>query len=121
AADPAGDTVVVWESQGQDGAGYGVYGQRYTAAGVALGGEFAVNAATANNQAGPVVAVDGAGDFTAVWLSYAAAGPVSVTARRFNAAGAALGGEFYVPSAAPGSQSGRLAVAADGANDLLVS
>ena len=29
AADAAGNFVVVWQSDGQDGSGYGVFGQRY--------------------------------------------------------------------------------------------
>src|SRR5438128_548898 len=47
ATDDAGDFVVVWASQGQDGSGFGVYAQRFSAAGAALGGEFRVNATTA--------------------------------------------------------------------------
>ena len=42
--------MVVWASQGQDGSGWGVYGQRYDVSGVALGGEFRVNTTTADDQ-----------------------------------------------------------------------
>jgi hypothetical protein len=28
-SDPLGNFIVVWKSQGQDGSGYGVFGQRY--------------------------------------------------------------------------------------------
>ena len=43
AMDADGDFVVAWQSDGQDGSGCGVYAQRYSAAGVAQGGEFRVN------------------------------------------------------------------------------
>jgi large repetitive protein len=29
AADPAGNFVVVWQSLGQDGSGFGIFGQRF--------------------------------------------------------------------------------------------
>jgi len=38
-----GGSVVTWHSRLQDGNGYGVYGQRFDAAGSAVGGEFKVN------------------------------------------------------------------------------
>ena len=53
AMDAAGDFVVAWASIGQDGSGYGVYAQRYNAAGVAQGGEFRVNTYTTDNQSEP--------------------------------------------------------------------
>jgi hypothetical protein len=43
AMDADGDFVVTWQSYGQDGSNYGIYGQRYNAAGVAQGTEFRVN------------------------------------------------------------------------------
>ena len=46
-----GGFVVTWQSDGQDGSGYGIYGQRYMADGTAEGSEFLVNqtAATESN------------------------------------------------------------------------
>ncbi|MEO1688837.1 MAG: hypothetical protein AAFU61_13110, partial [Pseudomonadota bacterium] len=43
AALASGDFVVIWRSAQQDGASGGIYGQMFTAAGVALGSEFRVN------------------------------------------------------------------------------
>src|SRR6185369_13282844 len=44
AMDYDGDFVVAWQSQGQDGSGYGVYAKRFTSAGAAAAGnEFRVN------------------------------------------------------------------------------
>jgi Ca2+-binding RTX toxin-like protein len=46
-----GGYVIIWASDGQDSHGSGVYGQRYSSRGVAVGEEFLVNsAATAGNQ-----------------------------------------------------------------------
>jgi len=45
-----GGYVVTWSSDGQDGSGWGVYGQRYDASGAASGGEFQVNNYTPNHQ-----------------------------------------------------------------------
>jgi hypothetical protein len=47
---PDGGFVVTWQSNGQDGDGYGVYGQRFAGDATRLGGEFRINQATAGNQ-----------------------------------------------------------------------
>src|SRR5205823_125788 len=64
-----GNYVVVWSSAGQDGDGWGVYGQRFDARGTALGGEFRVNSTTAGDQNRPAVAVAPDGSFVVVWQS----------------------------------------------------
>ena len=69
AADTAGNFVVVWHSHSQDGNGYGVFGQRYDSSGAPLGLEFRVNTYTTNDQRGPSVASDTAGNFVVVWTS----------------------------------------------------
>ncbi len=64
-----GGFVVVWQSNGQDGDGYGIYGQRFDANGAAAGTEFQVNTTFANWQTNPAVsAVDGGG-FMVTWQS----------------------------------------------------
>src|SRR5262245_36609456 len=50
AADASGNFVVVWNSNGQDGSGYGILGQRYDSVGSALGTEFRVNSFTTYYQ-----------------------------------------------------------------------
>src|SRR4051812_25381316 len=102
AADGDGDFVAVWQSTNQDGDGYGIYAQRYSAAGQALprpagvpagqgAGEFRINTTTAQVQKQPSVAIDAAGDFVVAWQSLAQDGsnPVSygVYAQRYDAAG----------------------------------
>ena len=68
-----------------------------------IGPEFPVNQAAAGTQGSPVVAADADGDFVVAWQSNGnTAGPdqdasgYGVYARRHNAAGAPLGGEFRV-------------------------
>jgi hypothetical protein len=70
ASDPAGSFVVAWQSNTQDGSGYGVIGQRYAGSGLPLGGEFRVNTYTTNNQTVPSIAADSAGNFVVAWQSF---------------------------------------------------
>jgi hypothetical protein len=67
AADAVGNFVVVWSSYTQDGSKFGVYGQRYDAAGLVVGSEFRVNTYTTNYQVAPRVASDPVGNFVVVW------------------------------------------------------
>ncbi len=97
AMDADGDFVVTWESSGQDGSGWGVYAQRYNAAGMAQGGEFRVNTYTTDDQKSPAVAMDAAGNFVVTWESSGEDGSdAGVYAQRYNAAGSPLGNEFRV-------------------------
>jgi hypothetical protein len=101
AMDADGDFVVTWTSNQQDGSGYGIYAQRYNAAGVAQGGEFRVNTTTANSQVSPAVAMDADGDFVVTWYSLGQDQSGDnfgggIYAQRYNAAGVAQGGEFLV-------------------------
>ncbi len=98
AIDTDGDFVIVWQSQGQDGSGYGVYAQRFNGAGVPQGAEFGVNTSTTSNQRAPAVAMEDGGDFVVVWEQDTASSSGGIYARRYDAAGAALGGEFRATS-----------------------
>ena len=76
---------------------YGVYAQRYNAAGVAQGAEFRVNTFTTSSGRFPAVAMDADGDFVVAWHSYRQDGSIDgVYAQRYNAAGVAQGAEFRV-------------------------
>jgi hypothetical protein len=99
AGDHAGNFVVAWETVGQDGSGYGISAQRFTASGRPRGGEFQVNTFTTGAQADPAVGSDEDGNFVIVWTSDdpGAAG-FDVFARRYDAAGTPLGPEFRVNS-----------------------
>jgi len=116
-----GRFVVVWRSSGQDGDGYGIFGQRYDSAGAAAGTEFAVNSYTTMDQNNPAVAMDGAGNLVAVWESTDQDGSdLGIFARRWDSTGAPQGGEFQANSYTTYAQS-LPAVAADaGGNFILV-
>lgn len=88
AMDADGDFVVTWQSNVQDGSNYGIYAQRYNAAGLAQGPEFRVNTTTLGNQTTPSVAMDADGDFVVTWQSNDGSSD-GIYARRYNAAGAA--------------------------------
>jgi hypothetical protein len=64
-----GGFVVTWESDGQDGSYYGVYGQVFDSAGNRMGSEFRLNTHTSNDQgdtSGAGVSGDG---FVVTWHS----------------------------------------------------
>ncbi|MGJ5631155.1 beta strand repeat-containing protein [Nostoc sp. CALU 1950] len=69
AMDEVGNFVISWTSSGQDGSGDGIYAQRYSSAGVAIGGEFKVNTYITNNQSNSTVAMNAGGDFLISWTS----------------------------------------------------
>ena len=92
-----GGFVVTWQSWGQDGSGWGIYSQRYDAAGAAVGGEFRANTYTFSDQWSPAVTALADGGFVVTWTSNGQDGSGSgIYAQRYDAAGAAVGGEFRV-------------------------
>jgi hypothetical protein len=121
-----GTFVVVWESPGQDGSNYGVFGQRYAASGSPLGGEFQVNTFTTNDQGRPSVAIAPNKSFVVIWASRAQVpgGIFETFAQRFDAAGTRIGGEFQVNTYTTGYQipvRGGPAVAVDGGGNFVVA
>lgn len=68
------------------------------------GSEFRVNTYTANAQAFPAIAADADGDFVVAWQSYGQDPNTGVYAQRYNAAGAAQGPEFRVPTTTAANQ-----------------
>ena len=92
-----GDFVVVWNSHFQDGQESGIFGQRFSSTGAALGGEFQVNEFTLNDQSRPSVASSASGDFVVVWQSAGQdSDDLGIVARRFSSAGAPVATEFQV-------------------------
>jgi hypothetical protein len=107
ASDPNGNFVVVWESEGADGDGYGVFGQRFNATGTRLGSEFRVNSYTTTDQRRPAVTVDPSGNFVVVWTSRGGGGTdnyFTIAGRRYDASGTPLASEFQVNSYTTGDQ-----------------
>ena len=97
ATDGFGGFVVVWESGGQDGSSYGVFGQRFAISGAPLGPEFRVNTYTTLQQGGPAVTSDLFGNFVVVYNSNGPDGDdYGIFGQRFASSGAPLGVEFRV-------------------------
>ena len=92
-----GGFVVSWSSFGQDGDGYGIYGQRFNADGVAVGGEFQANTYTSEDQL--YAEVDGLADggFVVTWQSWFQDGSgEGVFGQRYDVNGDTVGGEFQI-------------------------
>ena len=122
AMDSDGDFIVTWSSNNQDGSGYGVYAQRYNAAGLAQGSEFRVNSFTTGAQFHSTVAMDADGDFVVTWSSVNQPGgsDIDIYAQRYNAAGVAQGSEFRVSSFTTSTQR-YSTVAMDADGDFVVT
>ena len=69
ATDPNGNFIIAWESRDQDGAGFGIYAQRYDSNGIPQGTEFRVNTHTTDGQSDPTIATDPNGNFIIAWES----------------------------------------------------
>jgi hypothetical protein len=69
AMDAAGDFIVTWLDDNQDGSSSGIFAQSYNASGVPQGSEFRVNTFTTGSQQFPSVAMDAAGNFIVAWQS----------------------------------------------------
>jgi hypothetical protein len=121
AADPAGNFVVVWHSNTQDGSSTGVFGQRYDSFGAPLGPEFRVSTFTTNTQYRPTVATDSLGNFVVVWASYTQDGSNSgVFGQRYDNGGTPQGPEFRVNTYTTNAQYGVRSVAADPLGNFVV-
>jgi hypothetical protein len=119
AVDADGDFVVVWHGVGQDGDGFGVFGQRFSAAGARVGGEFPVNTTTTGTQWTPAVASAGNGQFVVAWQGLVGA-VYGIGARRFDLSGSPMGDEFLVSQDTAGSKEWP-AIAGDPAGNFVVS
>ena len=109
AADSFGNVVVTWTSDGQDGSGLGIYGQRYSLIallGAADGAEFRVNNTTAGAQSdSSVVKVRLSGEYIVTWSSAAQDGSGSgIYGQRYSATGSPTGSEFRVNTATANDQ-----------------
>jgi hypothetical protein len=92
-----GGFVVVWESQGQDGSDYGVYGQRFDSNGNKVGSEFRVNTWTTDTQRRTSITSLPNGGFVVVWHSEGQDGSdYGVYGQRFDSNGNKVGSEFRV-------------------------
>src|SRR5262245_10921529 len=69
ASDASGNFVVFWSGSGQDGSGYGIFGQRYDNLGGAQGNEFQINSFTNGAQQVPSAVATGTNRFVVAWQS----------------------------------------------------
>lgn len=90
-----GGWVVVWESSGQDGSNYGVFGQRFDSDHLAVGTEFQVNTTTRNHQFNPDVSHLEDGGWIVVWES-ADGSDYGIFGQRFDTTGIPVASEFMV-------------------------
>lgn len=111
-----GTALIVWQSQYQDGSGWGIYGQRLNASGGLSGGEFRINTTLAGDQINPDVSADAAGNFVVVWTQATGGSAGSdVMGQRISAAGNKIGSEFMVSSSSAHDQTdAAVAMGADG-------
>ncbi len=120
ATDAAGNYIVTWQSDSQDGSGYGIYAQRFNAAGIALGSEFLVNSFTTGNQTNSVVAVDASGNFVIAWSGAGQQDDSGIYAKKYNSTGTALGNEIVINTYKTGTQI-RPSIAMDSKGDFVIS
>lgn len=103
ASDAAGQYVVVWSGRGA-GDREGVFGQRFDANGLAMGGEFLVNTTTGGEQEKPMVAMAPDGRFAVVWTGNGPGDSKGVFLQRFHADGGKNGAEIRVNVTTAGDQ-----------------
>lgn len=100
-----GGFIIAWEANGEDGGGFGLYAQRYSALGVAVGTQFRLNDTTAGDQRDLTIAQLDDGSLIFIWSSNGQDGSgFGIYARRFGADGVALGGEVLINTAVAGNQ-----------------
>jgi len=123
AVDAAGNFLIVWESQGEDGDGAGIYAQRYFSNGMADGGPFQVNDYSTGDQESPVVAMDNSGQFVIAWQSYGQDGDgYGIYARRYASDGTPLEmQEFLVNASTDGNQMNATVAAARGNGNFVIA
>lgn len=111
-----GGWLVSWGSNGQDGSSWGIYQQRYSAAGAKVGGEQRINTYASGTQDQPRVATLNDGGWLVTWRSDGQDGSYSgVYQQRYDINGVAVGGETQVnQNASDAQQQSRVAALADG-------
>jgi hypothetical protein len=102
---PAGDTIVAW-------AGPGIAAQRYSSAGVALGGEIAVNTSASGTQSQPAICCRTDSGFVVAWGD--SAGDGGVFARRYASDAKPLGDQFPVNTSNSGAHDPTITCLPDG-------
>ncbi len=102
-----GGFVVTWEDDsGEDGSGYGVFGQIFNATGAKVGSQFQVNTYTPGNQWSPRVSSLSNDNFVVAWWDESGldGNGDGVFGQIFNATGAKIKSQFQVNTYTTGNQ-----------------
>ena len=92
-----GGFVVTWTDGAQDGSGYGIFGQRYSASGATVGAEFQVNTHSYSSQFFPAATPLADGGFVITWTSNHQDGSsYGIFGQRFDSSANPTGNEFQV-------------------------
>jgi hypothetical protein len=116
-----GGAVVIWNSDGQDGNNFGIFGRRRSSLGAALGTEFQVNTYTPGYQDGRAVAARPDGGFVVAWAGDAGedGSSAGVFARTYDSAGMPSSSELQVNTYTFGNQA-KPSVASDASGGFVV-
>ncbi|MCU0876870.1 MAG: GEVED domain-containing protein [Pirellulaceae bacterium] len=98
AMDGAGNYLVSWQSQHQDGYSWGIYRQAFDSSGTRVGEEVIVNHRVEGPQTAPTVASNTSGDAIVAWLGNSATHQPSVFAHRFDLPATEVEGEILLTS-----------------------
>jgi hypothetical protein len=118
AMNSAGDFVITWMSNNQDGDGYGIYAQVYDPEGGRQGTEFRVNTFTTGQQGYPTAAMDRAGNFVISW--YSDDSTTGIYAQKYYSDGSVNGSQFQVNTAVSDTQR-QQSIAMNGNSEFVIS
>ncbi len=120
AIDPLGNFVITWQSNGQDGDGYGIFARAYDSNANPLSSEFQVNTLTTGDQIDPAIGMDNNGNFIITWTNDGAGySGQDIYGQRFNSSGQVLGPQFQANLSTEGDQTNS-DVAMDGVGNFVV-
>ena len=100
-----GRFAVCWQSKGQDGSGFGIYGKILDINNSIMGSEFQVNSYAANDQTNPKISLLFDGGFVVCWESQNQDGSCSgIFGQIFDSTGTKKGNEFRINTYTYGNQ-----------------
>ena len=95
---------MVWQSNGQDGSGYGVYAQMFDSSASKVGAEFRVNTNTIDDQRYPTIVTMNDGGFLISWSSVQNGDTWRIFCQRYDSSGNQVEAEFQVNTNTSGDQ-----------------
>jgi hypothetical protein len=118
--DAAGNFLVAWMGESQDGSDLGVFGRRFDSTGAPRGGEFQVNTYTTYAQSFPAVQAAPDGGFVVAWQSIQDGSSDGIFGQRYASSGIRQGGEFRINSFTTSTQ-GIPVIGGDPSGNMIVS